>query len=124
MQKLEKELSSLDKDLFSITLSRIIRVINYNFFREFYLLELLALTHVHAEKIPPLGFNCNGDSIPDVKQQGRQANIFAFLASNKPKLQKVDSSSSKASMKSVSDVKVIRKVNDIAVTKEKGAKID
>lgn len=122
--KLEAELDSLDKDLFSITLSRIIRVINYNYFREFFLLELLALTHVHAEKMPPLGFNSNGESLPDVNQSGRQANIFAFLASNKPKAQKVDNSQKQSMTKAVSDVKVIRKVNDIAVTREKGSKIE
>jgi hypothetical protein len=84
--KIEAEQASLDKDLFSITLSRIIRVINCNFFKDFFLLELLSLTQVHAGQLPPLGFNSCGDSLPDVKQQGRQANIFAFMAINKPKL--------------------------------------
>jgi hypothetical protein len=36
VSKLESEISNVDKDLFSITLSRIIRVINYNYFGEFF----------------------------------------------------------------------------------------
>lgn len=117
MTKIEAEQPSLDKDLFSITLSRIIRVINCNFFKDFFLLELLSLTQVHAGQLPPLGFNSCGDSLPDVKQQGRQANIFAFMASNKPKLQKSEISSSKSASKL--DVKRISKVPDIAVSKPK-----
>lgn len=37
VNKLEAEIEKLDKDLFSITLSRIIRVINFNYFKEFFL---------------------------------------------------------------------------------------
>jgi len=36
VSKLESEIANVDKDLFSITLSRIIRVINYNYFEEFF----------------------------------------------------------------------------------------
>ena len=41
--KLESEIANVDKDLFSITLSRIIRVISYNYFEEFFKMELAAL---------------------------------------------------------------------------------
>jgi len=43
VMKLESEIANVDKDLFSITLSRIIRVINYNYFEEFFKMELAAL---------------------------------------------------------------------------------
>lgn len=36
VSKLESEIANVGKDLFSITLSRIIRVINYNYFEEFF----------------------------------------------------------------------------------------
>lgn len=67
VKKLEAEIAKLDKDLFSITLSRIIRVINFNYFKEFFLQELQALNQVHAENLTPLGFNSNGESLADVQ---------------------------------------------------------
>jgi len=45
--KLEQDIAKYEKDLFSTTLSRIIRVINYNYIKDFYMIELLALNQVH-----------------------------------------------------------------------------
>jgi hypothetical protein len=63
VMKLESEIANVDKDLFSITLSRIIRVISYNYFEEFFKMELAALNQCHAQAFS-LGFNANGDSLP------------------------------------------------------------
>lgn len=123
VNKLEAEISNLDKDLFSITLSRIIRVINFNYFNQFFLQELTALNQVHAEKIQPLGFNSNGDSLPDVQERHRQANIFQYMAKGqvRPKMDTPKSIGMGSRPQANSDVSVksIRKVHDIIINKEK-----
>jgi len=105
-------------------LSRIVRVIKYNFLSDLqqrensqsamrsgeyeddsmaYLKQikqtmvsrelLCALTALHARSRPPLGFNSlanvsgEGGSLPDKRESGKQANIFASMASKKPGLQ-------------------------------------
>jgi hypothetical protein len=48
IKDIDLKISKLDKSLFQTTLSRIIRIINFNYLEAFYQQELLNLTKVHS----------------------------------------------------------------------------
>lgn len=79
IESMEQHREALSKDLFQITLSRIVRVINFNYFDGFYRSELLALNEVHVQKRKELGFNANGDDLPCKKATQRNCNIFTHF---------------------------------------------
>lgn len=116
-----KTCTTIDQNMFSTTLNRIIRVIKYNYIKDFNSLELMMLNEVHKKKLtkPGLGFNSNGN---DLAPSGRQTNIFSFFGKNKPNLSEtqatIDQSAnvkSKASLSQI-DIKSIRKVRDVDIS--------
>lgn len=77
IESMEQNREALSKDLFQFTLSRIVRVINFNYFDGFYRSELLVLNEeVHVKQRCELGFNANGDDLPCKKATQRNCNIF------------------------------------------------
>ena len=48
LKEIESKILKLEKALFQTTLSRIIRIINYNYLKDFYHLELQNLNRVHG----------------------------------------------------------------------------
>lgn len=109
----------MDKDLFSITLSRIIRVINCNYFKDFFQQELAALNQCHSESVS-LSFNANGDSLPGTEETGRQANIFKYMGKGQRRPNDLSKSAmvTRSQANSEISVKRIKKVQDI-INKEK-----
>jgi len=65
-----KTCTTIDQNMFSTTLNRIIRVIKYNYIKDFNSLELMMLNEVHKKKLMKsgLGFNSNGN---DLASSGR-----------------------------------------------------
>lgn len=60
-----KSCTTIDQNMFSTTLNRIIRVIKHNYIKDFNSLELVLLNEVHKTKFtkPGLGFNSNGSDL-------------------------------------------------------------
>ena len=88
IESMEQNKAALTKDLFQITLSRIVRVINFNYFDGFHRSELLALNQLHVQKRQQLGFNANGDNLPCKAATQRNCNIFAHMAGNQPQFKR------------------------------------
>ena len=65
-----KTCTTIDQNMFSTTLNRIIRVIKYNYIKDFNSLELMELNKVHKKQLTKsgLGFNSNGN---DLASSGR-----------------------------------------------------
>ena len=81
LEHVEANIEKLELTLFQIPFSRVIRVLAHNYLQAFYQNESLKLTRVHACGYSRLGFNGNGESLPE--RDGKQSNIFAHLQSNK-----------------------------------------
>ena len=69
--------------MFNRTLKRIINVLKTNYMAEFNRRQIQDLNRAHSSLQPPLGFNSlnKQGSLPDKAETGRQANIFAAMAS-------------------------------------------
>ena len=123
---MEAQITNLNKELFQITLSRIIRVINCNYFEGFYKKELLGLNVMHQGNLPELGFNAQDKPLPYMAETGRHVNIFGYMAGNKPTNRRETRQSQRLDLSSVSQTQAgrdmsmmtIRKMPEISVNKD------